>query len=51
MALTLTLCAQIHPDVQKYTLAARKSATQIEHLEQQLMSPPVVATTCLSVDQ
>ena len=43
--------SQIHPDVQKYTLAARPLAKTIETLEHQLMSPPVVATTCLSIDQ
>ncbi|TFK68090.1 Dna2-domain-containing protein [Pluteus cervinus] len=33
---------KIHPDVQKYTLSVRKTATTIEQLEHQLMSPPVV---------
>ena len=42
---------QIHPAVQRYTLAARPLAKTIEQLEHQVMSPPVVATTCLSVDQ
>ncbi|KAJ3575988.1 hypothetical protein NP233_g746 [Leucocoprinus birnbaumii] len=41
---------KIHPDVQEFTLAKRKQAVTVEHLEKQLMSPPVVATTCLSVD-
>ncbi|KAF9448170.1 Dna2-domain-containing protein [Macrolepiota fuliginosa MF-IS2] len=42
---------KIHPDVQEFTLAKRKQAVTVEQLEAQLMSPPVVATTCLSVDQ
>ncbi|RPD65180.1 Dna2-domain-containing protein [Lentinus tigrinus ALCF2SS1-7] len=42
---------KIHPAVQKYTLAARPLAQNIEQLENQVMTPPVVATTCLSVDQ
>lgn len=41
---------KIHPDVHKFTLAHRKTPTTIEQLQQQLMAPPVVATTCLSVD-
>jgi hypothetical protein len=44
-------CLQVHPDVRKYTLGARRTATTVEGLERQLMSPPVVATTCLSTDQ
>ncbi|OSD07732.1 Dna2-domain-containing protein [Trametes coccinea BRFM310] len=39
---------KIHPAIQKYTLAAKPLAKTIEQLEQQVMSPPVVATTCLS---
>jgi len=45
------IIAQVHPDVRKYTLNARRTATTVEQLEAQLMSPPVVATTCLSIDQ
>ncbi|KAJ2918121.1 hypothetical protein MD484_g2295, partial [Candolleomyces efflorescens] len=41
---------KVHPDVRKYTLGARKKATSVEQLEIQWMSPPVVASTCLSVD-
>ncbi|KAG6893366.1 hypothetical protein C0992_010298, partial [Termitomyces sp. T32_za158] len=41
---------KVHPDVHKFTLASRKQPTTIEQLEHQLMSPPVVATTCLSID-
>lgn len=42
---------QVHPQVRKYTLAARTRAQTIEELEGQLMTPPVVATTCLSIDK
>ena len=45
------LLSQVHPDVRKYTLGAKRTATTVEGLEKQLMSPPVVATTCLSTDQ
>ncbi|KAI0946663.1 hypothetical protein AcW1_010068 [Taiwanofungus camphoratus] len=41
---------KIHPDVQKFTLSAQRRATTIEQLEHQVMTPPVVATTCLSID-
>lgn len=42
---------KVHPDIQEYTLAARRVATTIAQLENQVMTPPVVATTCLSIDQ
>lgn len=42
---------QIHPAVQHRTMAARPLAKTIEQLEHQVMSPPVVATTCLTIDQ
>lgn len=42
---------QIHPTVQHRTMAARPLAKTIEQLEHQVMSPPVVATTCLTIDQ
>ncbi|THH11174.1 hypothetical protein EW146_g8137 [Bondarzewia mesenterica] len=41
---------KVHPNVFEFTLAARKKATNIEELERQLMTPPVVATTALSID-
>ncbi|KIJ56350.1 hypothetical protein M422DRAFT_23635 [Sphaerobolus stellatus SS14] len=41
---------KIHPDVQKFTLAAQDNPTTIEQLEHQIFGPQVVATTCLSVD-
>ncbi|KAJ7175873.1 DNA replication factor Dna2-domain-containing protein [Mycena filopes] len=40
---------KVHPDIQEFTLAARRTPTTVEQLEHQIMSPPVVATTCLSV--
>lgn len=43
--------AQVHPEIHQYTLAARKTAYTIEQLENQVMTPPVVATTCLTIDQ
>ena len=47
----LNLVLQVHPDILKYTLSARPIPTSVEQLERQLLTPPVVATTCLSVDQ
>ena len=41
---------KVHPDVAHLTLDARPSANMAQ-LEAKLMSPPVVAATCLSVDQ
>ncbi|KAJ7109745.1 DNA replication factor Dna2-domain-containing protein [Mycena crocata] len=40
---------KVHSEIQEFTLAARKTPTTVEQLEHQIMSPPVVATTCLSV--
>ncbi|KAJ6585002.1 DNA replication factor Dna2-domain-containing protein [Mycena capillaripes] len=40
---------KIHPEIRQFTLAARRMPTTVEQLEHQIMSPPVVATTCLSV--
>lgn len=48
---TEALAHQIHPEVVEYTLSARTTATTIEQLEHQVMTPPVVAGTCLSTDQ
>ncbi|KAJ7672725.1 DNA replication factor Dna2-domain-containing protein [Mycena rosella] len=42
---------KVHPEIQQFTLGARRTPTTVEQLEHQIMSPPVVATTCLSVDQ
>ncbi|KAG7095095.1 hypothetical protein E1B28_005882 [Marasmius oreades] len=41
---------KVHPDVRHLTLNGRVPATTVEQLEHQLMTPPVVATTCLSID-
>ncbi|KAL1751935.1 DNA replication factor Dna2-domain-containing protein [Schizophyllum commune] len=41
---------KVHPDVREFTLSAKRAPTTIEQLEFQLMNPPVVATTCLSID-
>jgi len=45
------ISVKVHPDAHEFTLAARRRATTIEELERQLMTPPVVATTALSLDQ
>ena len=47
----VVLLFQVHPDVRKYMLDAKRTVSTVEGLERQLMSPPVVATTCLSIDQ
>ncbi|KAK7689454.1 hypothetical protein QCA50_007246 [Cerrena zonata] len=41
---------KIHPDMRDLTLASLGAATSIEQLEHRVMTPPVVATTCLSID-
>ncbi|KAJ7069715.1 Dna2-domain-containing protein [Mycena amicta] len=40
---------KVHPDAREFTLASRRIPSTVEQLEHQIMSPPVVATTCLSV--
>ncbi|KAF5366926.1 hypothetical protein D9757_010828 [Collybiopsis confluens] len=40
----------VNRDVRKYTLAHQTRTSTVEQLEHKLMSPPVVATTCLSID-
>lgn len=42
---------KVHPDIQPYTLGATERPTNMEQLEKQLLTPPVVATTCLSIEQ
>ncbi|PCH37109.1 hypothetical protein WOLCODRAFT_83460, partial [Wolfiporia cocos MD-104 SS10] len=42
---------KIHKGVHEFTLSSRRVGRNLEDLEQQMMSPPVVATTCLSIDQ
>ncbi|KAG8836188.1 Tripartite DNA replication factor [Serendipita sp. 399] len=41
---------KVHPAVRKLSLDSRPPAPCVEELERQLLSPPVVATTCLSID-
>ncbi|KAA1477837.1 Dna2-domain-containing protein [Dentipellis sp. KUC8613] len=41
---------KVHPDIRHLTLAARREPQTVEELERQLMTPPVVATTALSID-
>ncbi|TDL20255.1 Dna2-domain-containing protein [Rickenella mellea] len=41
---------KIHPDIHQFTLSARPLPTTVEQLEHQILSPPIVATTCLSID-
>ncbi|KAG8887928.1 Tripartite DNA replication factor [Tulasnella sp. 332] len=41
---------KVHPDVRKFTLGERQVPSTLEQLEHQVFSPPVVATTCLSID-
>ncbi|KAH9482370.1 DNA replication ATP-dependent helicase/nuclease DNA2 [Psilocybe cubensis] len=41
---------KIHPELQKFSPVARRMATTVGQLEKQLMDAPVVATTCLSLD-
>ncbi|KAI9456742.1 AAA domain-containing protein [Russula earlei] len=41
----------IHPDSRKYHLSTHKKPTTIEEFERQFMTPRVVATTALSIDQ
>ncbi|KAG1804110.1 Dna2-domain-containing protein [Suillus subaureus] len=42
---------KMHPGVRRFTLSERRLPTTVEELENQVISPPVVATTCLSIDQ
>lgn len=41
---------KIHPEARRFTLADRRTPTTIEQLEHLIMTPPVIATTCLSID-
>lgn len=42
---------KVHRDVQHLTLEAQGPSTSIDNLEARLMTPQVVATTCLSINQ
>ncbi|CAL1710756.1 unnamed protein product [Somion occarium] len=41
---------KIHPDMHQFTLSSLGAATSIEQLEHRVMTPSVVATTCLTID-
>ncbi|KAG8800957.1 Tripartite DNA replication factor [Serendipita sp. 398] len=41
---------KVHPTVQKLSLASQSPPLSVGELEKRLLSPPVVATTCLSID-
>ncbi|GJE93896.1 DNA replication ATP-dependent helicase/nuclease DNA2 [Phanerochaete sordida] len=41
---------KVHPDVKELTVGARDPPRTIEQQENWVMSPPVVATTCLTID-
>lgn len=43
--------SQVHPDVQHLTLEAYEASTSMDQLDARLMTPPVVAATCLAIDQ
>ncbi|KAG7440565.1 Dna2-domain-containing protein [Guyanagaster necrorhizus] len=42
---------KVHPDIRPMTLSSKRAPTTVEQLEFQIMTPPVVATTCLSIDK
>ncbi|KAK0450380.1 DNA replication factor Dna2-domain-containing protein, partial [Desarmillaria tabescens] len=42
---------KVHPEIRAMTLSAKREPTTVEQLEFQIMTPPVVATTCLSIDK
>ncbi|KAG1898951.1 Dna2-domain-containing protein [Suillus fuscotomentosus] len=42
---------KVHPGARRFTLAERRLPTTVEELENQIIEPPVVATTCLTIDQ
>jgi hypothetical protein len=50
LSLDLTLL-QIHPDVRHLSLDALGTVDSLSQLEDRLMAPQIVATTCLSIDQ
>lgn len=41
---------KVHPGARRFTLAERRLPTTVEELENQIIEPPVVATTCLTID-
>ncbi|KAK0186636.1 DNA replication factor Dna2-domain-containing protein [Armillaria mellea] len=42
---------KVHPEIRTMTLSSKQEPTTVEQLEFQIMTPPVVATTCLSIDK
>ncbi|KAK0473383.1 DNA replication factor Dna2-domain-containing protein [Armillaria novae-zelandiae] len=42
---------KVHPEIRAMTLSSKREPTTVEQLEFQIMTPPVVATTCLSIDK
>ncbi|KAG8731035.1 Tripartite DNA replication factor [Ceratobasidium sp. 423] len=42
---------KVHMEARKFALGAKETPETLEALERQLLRPPVVATTCLSIDQ
>ncbi|KAF9559099.1 hypothetical protein CPC08DRAFT_532402 [Agrocybe pediades] len=43
---------KVHPEVRKYTVqGGGKQPETVDEMERQVLLPPVVATTCLSIDQ
>jgi hypothetical protein len=47
----MQLSFQIHLEARKFSLASKDLPENLEALERQLLRPPVVATTCLSIEQ
>lgn len=47
----VSFATQVHPDVRHLTLEAFADPSSLSQLEDTLMSPQIVATTCLSIDQ
>ncbi|KAF7796319.1 hypothetical protein EIP86_007496 [Pleurotus ostreatoroseus] len=41
---------KVHPESKSFTLSALSAAESVEQLEQQVLTPPVVATICLALD-
>lgn len=48
--LRLGASAKIHPEVRKFATLAAEPQVSLEELEKSWMEPPVVATTCLSIN-
>lgn len=48
--LRLGALAKIHPEVQQFATLAAEPKGSVEELEQSWMQPPVVATTCLTIN-